>query len=904
LLDATLKAALLFAAGKATAGAVSTTAAALANESLKAMGLMKMKIVVMMFAVLSLVGVGVGAMAQPAVKPPELKPPETKAASVPRAEDDRQARLDDYGDPLPDGAVRRVGTLRFRQGGGLGGSVFPCPDGKTVISGFYNGNRTICLWDLATGKLLRSFPTGYSNILFALSQDGRTLVETHQANWKIRLWDVASGKESAGLEPKDGCWPSSFAFSPDGKTLAAGNEMGSVDLWDLTTRKHSANLKTPKEQIHAVAFTSDGKTLIATAGKTIILWDVTSRKELRTLTRPMNISFLAVSPNGALFASGSNKDGIALWDVSNGKIVHEWPATKFLTSMDFSPNGKTLVSAEGNDDYDTIALRDVSGGKDRRVNAPGVVGAAYSKDGKTLISGHIGGTIRVWDAETGKKRTLTAGNQRMTGAALSPDGRTLAFLRDKLRCFDAGEIRLWDMAAGREIGGLPVERWSGNSLAFAPNGKSLAVVGGAAISLWDVGARKLLRRLDKDNFLDSGFCAAAFTPDGKTLATGQSDGSMRLWDIAAGNAPRRFAWKTKQDKSDTYLSAVAFAPDGERLAAAGESPKFGVRVRMWDMSAAEKLPPLLWEASTSDLPGSNDDVPDIVGHSFLPSILFTADGHSLAVQRYQKTIPIWEAVSGKERLLLTGHNELVLCEAVAPDGRTLASAGCDDTIRLWDLGTGEELRSLTGHRGAVNSLVFSADGNTLVSTGDDTTMLFWDVAEVTHRPRPKGSPLSPEDCQSLWTDLADADASKAYKAIRAFSAAPGQTASFIGDRLHPARSANKVEVGRLIADLDSDDFDIRDKATGKLEELGDAAGPALRKANDGQPSAEARSRVNRLLEKLATPTPELLRHLRALEALEAVGGAEARRVVDKIANGAAESRLTREAKACLKRMSE
>ena len=213
----------------------------------------------------------------------------------------------------------------------------------------------------------------------------------------------------------------------------------------------------------------------------------------------------------------------------------------------------------------------------------------------------------------------------------------------------------------------------------------------------------------------------------------------------------------------------------------------------------------------------------------------------LAMNRYQKTIPVWEAATGNNVCCSPAIRNRRTASPSARDGRTLASSGYDDTIRLWDLETGEELRTLTGHRGKANSLVFSADGKTLVSTGDDTTMLFWDVAEVTHRPKPKAIALSPEECKSLWTDLADADAAKAYKAIRAFSAAPAQTASFLGERLRPARSAKKEEVDRLIADLDSDDFQIRDKATSELDELGDTVQPALRKVIAGQPSAEVRS---------------------------------------------------------------
>jgi hypothetical protein len=395
----------------------------------------------------------------------------------------------------------------------------------------------------------------------------------------------------------------------------------------------------------------------------------------------------------------------------------------------------------------------------------------------------------------------------------------------------------------------------------------------------------------------------AFAPDGKTLVTGGDEG-VRFWDSASGKGLRRVPFQKDSGEKDKYVvpNALAFSPDGRTLAASGATLATAIsRVRLWDVASKEPIPPLLWEIET---PSEENQPP--TGSPWLDrvasKVVFSPDGHMLAMNRYQKTIPVWEASTGKQRLLLTGHSETTNCVAFAPDGRTLASAGCDDTIRLWDMATGEELRTLRGHRGGANSLVFSADGKTLVSTGDDTTMLFWDVAAVTQRPQPKASPLSSEECKSLWTDLAGPDAAKAYKAIRAFSTAPAQTASFLGERLRPARSARKEEVDRLIADLDSDDFQIRDKATGELDELGDTVGPALRHVIAGRPSAEVRSRVNRLLEKLATPAPELLRNLRALEVLEAVGGAEARQVVEKIANGAAEARLTREAKAALARI--
>ena len=159
LVNATLKAALHFACKRTTSGAVSTAAAALAEEGIKAMATTKMKMLAILLAALSLVGVGVGAAAQQAAaaKPPEAKPAAPNA-DPPRAKEDDPARVDDDGDPLPPGAVRRVGTLRFRQGGGQVDTLLVTPDGKTLISDTYYGDRKICVWDLATGKLLHSFP--------------------------------------------------------------------------------------------------------------------------------------------------------------------------------------------------------------------------------------------------------------------------------------------------------------------------------------------------------------------------------------------------------------------------------------------------------------------------------------------------------------------------------------------------------------------------------------------------------------------------------------------------------------------------------------------------------------------------------------------------------------------------
>ena len=278
--------------------------------------------------------------------------------------------------------------------------------------------------------------------------------------WVIRLWDIATGKELPRLERADGCFPYSFAFSPDGKTLAVGSCQFGVFLWDLTTGKHTKHLKTPNEMIRAIAFTPDGKTLIASAGNTIIHGTWRRLRNSRTAgpaegiipSRPLP----GRRPARASSANGGKMDGIALWDMKSGKVVREWPVTASVTSLAFSPDGKTLVSGESDGRSPTIVLREVAAARSGVSMRLGVVAVAFQRTAKRSSPAMQGGDPPLG---RGNIQGADAGEaaRRISDATLSPDGRTLAFHRDKEECFDDREIRLWDMAAGREIGGFPTE---------------------------------------------------------------------------------------------------------------------------------------------------------------------------------------------------------------------------------------------------------------------------------------------------------------------------------------------------------------------------------------------------------------------------------------------------------------
>jgi hypothetical protein len=162
--------------------------------------------------------------------------------------------------------------------------------------------------------------------------------------------------------------------------------------------------------------------------------------------------------------------------------------------------------------------------------------------------------------------------------------------------------------------------------------------------------------------------------------------------------------------------------------------------------------------------------------------------------------------------------------------------------------------------------------------------------------------LSAKDLGGLWTSLAEDDAARAYREIGTLTAAPDQAISLVRERLRPASEANGQQVARLIADLDSNQFAVRQKAREELENLGEQAAPALRKTLTKKPALAVSRQIEEVLAKTDQLTPESIRAVRAIEVLEHIGSPEAKRLLETLAKGAEGFRLTTEAKASLDRL--
>ena len=225
----------------------------------------------------------------------------------------------------------------------------------------------------------------------------------------------------------------SLAYSPDGQTLASGSMDKTIKLWDLKTGKESATLKGHKDTVHSVAYSPDGKTLASgSTDRTIKLWDVKTGKELATLEgHAHSVNSVAYSPDGKTLASGSWDHTIKLWDAGTGKELATFKGhTGGVGSIVFSPDGKTLASAS--EDH----------------------------------------TFKLWDLKTGKDIATFKDSKGGPHFAFSPDGKTLV-------CDDGNGVKFWDVKTGKELPASNKTFWESYSVAYSPNGKTLAL--GAAM---------------------------------------------------------------------------------------------------------------------------------------------------------------------------------------------------------------------------------------------------------------------------------------------------------------------------------------------------------------------------------------------------------------------------------------
>lgn len=885
----------LTAQAAAGTGAVMVPAsvAALAAEGLKGLAARTWKSVLAFFLAAGVIAGGTGAivpwtLGQGQLETSSQEPPRPAADAA-----DRPAGADLFGDPLPPGAVARLGTVRWRHGGWIT-AVVVSPDGRTIVSA---AGRTIHLWDAATGKERRRLLGHEDDVAcVAFTRDGKTLASGSSDN-TIRIWDVATGKELRQLKGHQGQvfrggggvgW---VGFTADGATLISSGGDKTIRIWDVATGKELRQLKGHAAAAWSLALSFDGKMLaavISEPGKPaeVRLWDVASGDTVRQIALTDQAGSVGFSPDDTLLATTSGewaKPGVVrLWAVATGKEVRALRGHEHqVYTAVFSPDGKTLATTS----YDkTVRLWDVAQGKELRQvgDRPGPFPrVAFTPDGKHLVTWGFDNALRFWDVATGaESRGFDGPRGALSAIAFSPDGRLLAT--------GANTVHLWDRAAGKELRRLGSNLGYLGALGFSLDGKTLAAAWSeGTLSRWETDTGREVGQTRLGKFLS----AVSFSPDAKVVGLYEQDAkSLRLCDAATGKELRQL-----QD-APGWIQSLAFSPDGALVAAGSGADLY---LHVWDVATGKKL------GQHGKHPGG------------LTCVTFSPDGRLVVGACLGHSAHLWEVATGQQRLKIQ-HDGNITALAFSPDGRLLVTANNgrnhmlgpdgkrlntgnqhEDSVHVWSVADGKELRRFAGHRGAVDAILFSPDGRLLASGSSDTTALLWDVAGTLAPPRPRPTPLPANELESLWADLEGRDAAKAHRASWTLMETPDQAIARLKERLRPVAVADPKRLAPLIADLDSEAFAVRDKAARELERMGESAAPALQKARAESPSPEVRRRVQQLLERLTAGSPG---QARALELLEHLGTPDARRLLEALAEGAPEARLTQEARAALARL--
>jgi WD40 repeat protein len=826
------------------------------------------------------------ALAQPEPPKPPVKTPSATEKSDPAS----KARTDAEGSSLPDGAVARLGSARFRYFAFAGNTrpVTFSPDGKLLAI----TSRGVFLFEVATGRLL------------------------HQ------------------LQQPDGYWPQVVRFLADGKRIAVGTNSSRsgtrLAFFTLTDGKPAASPDfTGQRATDVIDVTADGsRALLLELGKQVYLWDLKAGRELWAFEHAPYQQVLPITPDGKWFAVTSALKA-DLRDADTGKVAARFPdpGRRFdvRRGAGLSPDGR--ITAEAGTADPAVAVLTARGPAAGVRTLPAEKGAGrcvFSPDSRYLVGAGRFGT-QVWDLTAADDKGPVARLPAATTAGFSPDGKTLALAGEGFVALaSVGDWKVLPQSAdppasvhrvrvtddGRSVFGYTQQGWVrwpvGGGAAnrpFASDARAtqweaeyalpaLSADGRVSAELVSLGAGKDYRRAlavadaggGQPRLVFGGVYRMPYlSPDGRLVASPAPEG-VRVWDAKTGE----LLLERKYPPGDQVEAALP-APDGRGLARTVVSTRAG--------AGSDHVPQYTAVTVTDHTTGRTGRLNPVPWFIY-DGTPFSWDGTRMISRgRFdavsaKDTVAVWDARSGRRLAAWTGDYGRRDAMGLSADNRSFLVGDWVGRLTLVEVATGGE-RARFIHRGNISSAAFFPDGRKAVSSTADGPVYVWDLF---------GDPgkWDASKADAVWTDLASPDAKAAFGAIRKLRANPAEAITFLRDRVKlPAKPSEEMVAG-LLRRLDGAAFADRERAHKELSAIAELVRPRLETARKTA-SEETRRRLDQVLKLTEEFTPEQLRQVRSCEVLEGIGTPEAIKLLRSWAAGPEGARLTTDAKESLAR---
>jgi WD40 repeat protein len=804
-----------------------------------------------------------------------------------------EARFDIRGDPLPQGAVARLGSMRFREGfhHEINSMAFS-PSGRVLATaltlGFVGSNS----------RAARSAPPPFA---------------------PISLWDIPSGKKIRQLEGHP-YQTNDLCFSPAGDLLASGGG-DSIRLWDTTSWEAVGFFKlevneNAGEREFAVSLTfvpNQSYLLVSSSHGRVFLWDYKSQKVLHDFPKEQSSPNFAVSASGKFLAMAAPEDSIIyLWNTKSLTLTKALKVNvSSIYSLVFSKDEKYLFSGGEDKKVWKWSLSADEENKAVTQHSAPVRFLALDAKGETLVSGDAEGNLAFFPAN---KRNfalpkMNLNNRGAKGLRFSPDGKYLACGTTE------GLIRLWEWPTGKEIGADVGHRANVRQVLFLKQGEELVSHAfDYTMWRWNAYTGQPIKTLQLGLGSEGDVWNIAISPEGKQICSSHFDNTIRLWDVESfqqlskkpmPNAIYRLHWSPSSSQialGENNDILVFDEPNGKLLKKISVTKRgaLALSAQLLAYSDAKREKSILvldtrdWSIKAEFAVFRRD-----LGINF---IQISSSERLLAAGR-RGMIYLWDL---NKRELISNMMDLNAGSfesiSFSPDGRMLVAGLSDSQVVVWESYTGKKICSLKGHAGSVDTVQFSPKRGFLASGSMDQTILVWDMGLLF---RQMSAVKNVKDSiEDLWRQLSNPEPSIAYQAVWQMVAIKDNSVLFLKQQLKPVIAPSAKAREDLLDDLHGDSFRKREAAERELRKVVELCEKDLLKEKETAKSLEYLTRIEAILKTNVISDPQRLQQLRALAVLEYIGTPEALSIIEALAGGGEGSIITLEARESKQRVNE